>query len=1255
MTVQSAGSLRGALPNNRPRQPSAEVDAGATNALTHSLPVVENPQASNAAADARLAQLYAKLVLTSQRIPVPPASTLGHWLEALKLAADSPLLKRLAAFVGGSVKTLYINPDKGEVHFEGGARLNRQSPHLADLPGGNDLIDSLMAAVKVLAPYGNFFLPYGYQPDGFGNFTVDSSVIQHFYHEPPTLPLQQTIIRSKELSSVPLFRGHDALPDNEKLLKVLRMIGDAHQLNNVLGAMKAQIDTPAAELDLDAIVVEVAPHSALWSAQQKQPVTLSLKQLIIGHGLQVPITLDALANVHRALSVAPLRAPSEGDYGGLLSKDVPLGEADQHKISEVASDWKAPQTQVSLDGQGRAPSLIEYLQRAVPASVRARAGEDIEAFLKALISTPQARALGKQLQEAIGALPTQTSAQESLLAALGLDADPAAGQQRNNLAGYNLRQKDNWGLSPAHIKQRFEQHLERRFGPQLAKVVAYQLLALSAPEFLVKDLPAALVYGSQQWASFSAAVMRRELDTPGASAGQAYAGIMQRDALEPITEVGQAQLQAAAMRSVVDWGIANEVIEQSSEDAYAAETIDRAVIALQKQVDNLVEGANAADAPMPNRRELALAELRRVYGVKMESFFEDKTLLGDLPPGSRKRGTYSLLDIYMSGDLYKHAWTSSNEQLTTADIQAGFSKLADIKTAFDKQFDAYADGVKQFVETSFKYQLSLLPVEDRLMIERGKVTTFHLGSPSSHPGPVRAGHPMFDYIESGTILIRAELGAKTCHYLYSPSKGKILKDMDPTRPGLWAPGSRLYFSMERPGRPAEQEDTVTILWQALGTAWPKKDKVDFAALSIYPSKSLETPLTEPYPRSEAMVASKRVNELASVVSAFFSRGVDDAKKISSGETTQERDLRRDKAGVAFLRSLIPFYDTFKSFKNGRPLEGSLYLLLDLIGLVVPAFKGGALAVKAGAKGLASTMSFLKGFVTAGVKAANPLLGLYDIGRGVFKLAKLAKRGFKSTSPLFNKLHHARGHSGSFDIPRAGKTDSVAEGIYRPVGATAEALPTQAVQRNGKWYAYDANSMLPYGAPLKGFTPDAGSGFFKQAADEAVKATVDAGFGAGVALAFQLLQPRQPVLSSFQLPSLPQTESEQLDAADRVGRIVDQTWIARAQTLRRAIQEASKDFAEMAGVEVQAADIASENELTDISQHLDQMDADLGALEEQVDEGAQALSVFFKRHMPAPVDLLSSNLVRDRLNAIEKRLAAVNTARSKMKALGGDAA
>ena len=1223
MTINTVNVVGFSSANNNALQTNNDAN-GAPPSMSRGTPPGDT-EAARAAADARVKKDYFAQPSAGARVSVPAESTLGRWLEALSVVVGSSAFQRLEHTFGGQGALTHIDHKKGEIWFEGGQKkIDKNSPELNDIPGAKALLERLMAIAKKLMPSGTLSRKDVLKIDGSVQNTVNATVVEPFVYRPDP----------------------GALPDQHVPAGILGETAEAETLHNLVAALKKHIEAPGTKPDLESVLVEIAPHSVHWREDQPQPFTMNLKQLMTAYGLQVPTTLAELANLEGVLFAPPLTAPSAGDYGGLLSKDVPLSEDAQKKILEAVSTWKAGQTQVLLDAKDQVANLFEYLKRAVPESLKPLADTDPEAFLRALINTPQARALGKQLQEAIDAFPTAASGQEALLAALGLEADPAGGMERNNLAGYNLRKQDNWGRSPAEIVRRFEKHLEGRFGPQRAKVVAYQLLAMSAPEFLVKDVPSSLVYGSQQWASFSTAVLRREQDTSGSSAGKTYAEIMQRDALGPVTEAEESQLQFAAMQSVVDWGIANGVIEARSDDSYSTGTVERAATALQKQVDGLAGAAKAMAAAMPERRALALVELRRVYGVEMERFFEYKTLLGDLPVGSRKRGTYSLLDIYMSGDLNKHDWTSSDETFPTAVIQAGFSKLPDIKAKFETQFEAYVDDLKSASITFFNYQLSQLPVEDRKMIEYGKVTTFSLGVPNKGAqGPIRPDHSMFKYVSSDAILIRAERDGRTCHYLYSPSQGTIIKDADPSRPGLQFPSSRLYFSMSRPGRPGEQEDTVTVLWQPLRSPWPKKDKIDFAAFSIYPSKSLASQLPEPYVMPRTDVPSARNNELGSIVGAYYSRGVLDQKVAAKGETVQERDERRNKAAGKFLLSLIPFYDSITRFIKGDALAGVLYAVLDVIGLVVPAVKGGSLAVKAGPRGLGAALNFLKGFAKSGLKAANPLAGAYDVGRSVFMLGK---RGIKSLSraklPLFDKLRVGRSHSGSWNIPRAGNKEPVASGIYRPLGESTEAVPALAVQRNGKWYAYDPKTRLAYGAPLKGFTPNVVPSVVEKASgvttDTAIDITIDA-----VSQSDTPARPPLPV-------SRYQAQLERQINVDAVGRDTQATRAARAQALRLAVQQANKDLMAQIGDKARGLETPPADGSTGLQVNLDQMEAALTEMEDLIQTNQRLFSVSFERYRSDIIDPLSISAVPARLAAIQKRLDVVKKALQSVESDSG---
>lgn len=925
-------------------------------------------------------------------------------------------------------------------------------------------------------------------------------------------------------------------------------------------------------------------------------------------------------------------SPQKADYGGLLTKDVPLAVDAQAKLREVVATWKAAQPKASTDDASGVPSLIECLRLTLPEPLRFGKDEP-EKTLKAILDSPGGLALATLLQNSIGAVPTATSQQEVLLSALLLDVDPAGGLERNNLAGYSLRQPGNWGYSAAQIVTRFEAHLASRFGEANAKIIAFQLMSVSAPEFLVKDLPSTLVYGSHQWATFSAAVARQEASHPGSTAAKTYAQIMELDEIAPVSEVEKRQQQLAQMTAVIDWGIANGIIVEKSDDAYTSEEVESALKAIQAQHKTLADSVDALSTPMPTRRDLALAALRRVYGVENEAFFEQK-LLADIPPGSPGRKAYSLLDIYMSGDLGKHFWISSDPDFNTVKVNVGFPKLPNIKQQFDESFDKYTQGLKDGIAAQFKYQLSLLPLEDRRLIEYGKVTTFTLQAPSANQGPVSADHKIQAYIGSGAVLIRAERDGKVCHYLYSPTQGRIIKDADPSRPGLQFPGSRLYFSMSLPDSPGGKEPPVTILWQTVGSTSPKNDPVDFSAYRIYPSKSLEAGIPGEHPAPPATFFSPKTDELSAAVGAYFTRGLDEAKATANGSTEQERESARSKAVNAFFLGLIPFYSAVESFINGRPAEGFFNLVLDVFGFFIPGLKSGVQGVKQGVKtGVGATLSFIKGFGKAGVKALNPLAGIYDVGRGVFKLGKA---GFK-------KISRIGGRGGSFDLPQVGNKDGIAQGVYRPLGANSDAVPVIAVERNGKWYAFDPVTQTPYGAPLKGFARHSPSAFAGQVERWVTEAVTEAGLNAAVIATQKFFQ------KHYERPAATDggVNPGDVEVAD-LGPVVEPVNPALRVRLDAATRGASElgalslEFAPGVGVEIPKWS-------SEPLQVVDQLEAFLALLEAFTIDLAQAYEVSFKPYAREGSASQGDGGAVDRLNTIEKKMAAIRNALTQVPA------
>jgi hypothetical protein len=889
---------------------------------------------------------------------------------------------------------------------------------------------------------------------------------------------------------------------------------------------------------------------------------------------------------------------------------------------------------MNVDEPDGESGLLELLWRKIPEHSRPATAEP-EQILNAILSSQEGQALGALLQNSIDAVPTASSKREVLLSALLLEVGYTADSPRNNLGGYSLRQQGNWGYSAAEIVKRFESHLATRFGKAQASVRAFLLLSVSAPEFLVRDLPSTLVYGSHQWAAFSAAVARIEANQPGACAAMSYPQIMARDEIAPVTVDEKRQQQFAHLTAVIDWAIAHDILVEKKDDEYSSEEVQRAADAMQLQHAQLTNAVTALSRPMPTRRALALAELRRVYGAENERFFE-KPLLADTVAGSPGRKAYSLLDIYMSGDLGKHFWISSDTEFDTVKVNLGLASLKDIKKTFEEAFSEYTRGLQDALDTQFKYQVSLLPAEDKRLIEYGKVTTFKLGRPNVNAGPLSPDHKIQAYVKDGAMLFRAELDGKVCHYLYSPAHGGIVKDADPSRPGLLFPGSRLYFSIPRPDSPDGKEPAFTVLWQPLGTPWPKQDPVDFAAFSIYPSKSLAAGTRGPYPpNAPETFTAPRTNELATVVSTYFTQGITEAKAGAYGTTAQEREKQLSNAAHEFFLGFIPFYSAVKSFIDGKPTEGFLLAVLDIFGFLIPGLKGGVQGVKLGLKtGMGTTLNFIKGFGKAGVQAVNPLAAVYDVGRGVFKLGNM---GFK-------KLRVLSGHHGSFVPPRLGQKDNIAEGIYRPIASNKEGVRITAVEVDAKWYAFDTATHTPYGAPLRGFIPKPASPIITQMVNVITDIATEVAFSAGVVFAEKALvkhYARKPVhIEGFDPGKV------ELSILRPGPVLVDPSLLSRLDAASKVITEMD----ELILMYGSGGESPVKIKCAEPLRYLDQLEAALETIEDHAVEIARTYRVFCERYNPHEhADTNYSSLIK-RLEAVEKRVEAILEALLLVEAL-----
>ena len=269
---------------------------------------------------------------------------------------------------------------------------------------------------------------------------------------------------------------------------------------------------------------------------------------------------------------------------GALSWSVPLSKQDQRRIYYfLLNNYE------EIHDKGALGFLTRHMRWDV-SELRQPAN-----MLKKILASPGARALGGIIQEHLGSVKTTTSDRDHVLAALQIFLNPDAvldetSVSRNKFAGFNVAHQDHWGQPASLIVDKLTQHLineriavplpgpvpnfryedgKKRASVEMAPVAARLLLAGNAPEFLVKDIPDKVTYGSHSWVSFTTAVARLEAEAPGSTAAMSYAHVMLRASTGPITQEQERVEQTAQHTALKDWGVVNGIITSNDQDNYS--------------------------------------------------------------------------------------------------------------------------------------------------------------------------------------------------------------------------------------------------------------------------------------------------------------------------------------------------------------------------------------------------------------------------------------------------------------------------------------------------------------------------------------------------------------------------------------------------------------------------------------------------------------------------------------------------------------
>lgn len=763
-----------------------------------------------------------------------------------------------------------------------------------------------------------------------------------------------------------------------------------------------------------------SPHRLL----QADP-TVSLDKYLSDNGWDRPRSRDELLNLGRLLTTPALSQLPDGNLGGALSWPTPLSADDRYNLRNSMR-----QNTLGLKGlqnYHEATGALGYLtrnQRFAPSELH-----DPRRFIQRLLATPEAQALGLALQEKFNGVSTPQSVNDWTLAALGATLDEAANTSapaRTGVAGFDRARHQHWGQHPSTVVAGLVTHLvsSGRVSAELAPVAAHLLLSRRAPAFLVNDIPAKVTCDSHTWVTFSTAVARLESQAPGSTARMTFAQVMQRADLAPVTDQDR-QVEGMAQRyALKDWGVAQGLLPLNTLDDYTDEQMNRVFGAYSARISALGQASQAYSTPMPERRAMALEELKRVYG---DLPFEKKCIT----PFDQSRyfpGPYSVLDLYLHGQLKATAWTSSSDDVDTRTLAGHANKLSDINAVFNTELQRYFHAAEQATSTQIKHLIATLPLEDRKAIEYGKVTLLTEHSIS---------HTAFNQNRVETkvpdsLLLKTELDGVVTVYQVNLRDSNICQR-------------------------EELKDHPT------GCQTDEADKWRYSKmlLEVKPSGRYSARITEEKPRAGTpdSFASERSRYIAdALVEDLNIRAL---QSEARGVTTFDTEVPFYKKAREFMLNLIPLRSAIQNFRAGAVGDGILDLAFDAFGFVVGlgvAAKG-AKALQAGTSAAVRLAQGVKIVGRAALGALNPLDGVGSL------ISRAAGGVQKGGLYAYNTL---RGSADSYSLIKASRHfDAGAVGTFRLGGVIAEG---PAVLQRGKWFAFDTLSGQPYGKALEDFQP-----------------------------------------------------------------------------------------------------------------------------------------------------------------------------------------
>lgn len=799
------------------------------------------------------------------------------------------------------------------------------------------------------------------------------------------------------------------------------------------------------------------------------------------NGWNVPAWKADSDNLLLALRT-PLPQPAAlGNNWGFLTTDVPLNTAQREAVAGFVRDHI-----------GTLNNPLRYMGNRVT-----NLSNDPAQALEQLLSSADAVELAKHVQSQMKGAATPTSLKQWLLTAVIVHLDPTAGTRSNSVAGYDLMRPGNWGRPAKEILQDLTRHLvvTDKALPDHAPIAAYLLLSGAAPQFLVKDLPDSLIFGTRQWVTFHTAVNRIEQIAPGATRSMSFKQVMDFNAIKPLSRAEELHVFRAQMNPVTDWGIANGVIYTNDKRPYM-EQLQDCRRALSKQTSEVAKARDYISThPVPVRRALALENLKAKFGDQVP--YEQRALWRE---SDQLNGTLaSVVEAYEAGELgdtYKPenlidtlttksntpAWEARDARIPIQLLHDSAARLPDVNAQYDAAIESDYGPRRAHSIVLIKDLLARLAAEDRNRLAYGSLEYFSVRETDTSVWSGLLGKT--GKKGSHGIIIRATgADGKTSDIGIFPDAGTV-KNI----PGLPNPmpigGTNANFGKIYDGAD-EGTHALPLDFTAFSSSAAPRDGVTSNVIveRISPvtlvngeliNSGIATFGTVNQSTAPAYSNEQLENIAKTSVDSHFLRK-DEYKALNQGYNPLEKKGPTFLERLNFLARMIPGVTSVEDIYEGHYQDAGRDLFFDALSIVVPGAVGKVWS--------AAANSFERVAVKLGEGVAESTAGL--------EAASVAIKDVSATSTAksFESINRMQGGVlGEQADERSARAANLANGVVNGSSGT-EPLRATAVRRDANWYAYDANTHQAYGPALEDFVSETSSAVQRETFSDGTQALV----------------------------------------------------------------------------------------------------------------------------------------------------------------------